>query len=117
MFNWTIISDMPRSITNGTDLVGTELITMSPVMTEIALVPKTSGGGMSRSGQVAVRARVGGAVLLIVTEIMTSKVLCHGSCRARKYSSGGGEYTSAIGETDMLGGISRNRKSSVVRIS
>ena len=123
MFNWTIISDMPRSITNGTDSVGTESITMSPVMTEIALIPKTSGGGMSRSRQVAVRARVGGAVLLIVTEIMTSKALCHGSCRsrskfhrARKYLSGGGEHTSAIRETDMLGSISRNRKSSVVRI-
>ena len=50
MFNWTVISDVPRSIANGTDSVGTESITMSPVTTEIALIPKTSGGRMSRGG-------------------------------------------------------------------
>ena len=69
------------------------------------------------------RACVGGAVLSIVTEIMTSKALCHGACRGRsksngvrKYLSGRGEYTSAIREMDMLSEISRNRKSSVVRV-
>ena len=50
MFNWTVISDVSRDITNTTDLVGAESITMSPVMAEIALEPKTSGGGMSWHG-------------------------------------------------------------------
>ena len=50
MFNWTVISDVSRGIANTTDLVGTELIMMSPVMIEIALESKTSGGGMSRHG-------------------------------------------------------------------
>ena len=48
MFNWAVISDVTRGITNTTDSVGTESITMSPVMTEVALEPKTSGGRMSR---------------------------------------------------------------------
>ena len=50
MFNWTVISDVSRGIANTTDLVGTESITMSPVMTEITLELKTSGGGMSWCG-------------------------------------------------------------------
>ena len=50
MFNWIVISDVSRGITNTTDSVGTELIMMSPVMTEIALMLKISGGGMSRHG-------------------------------------------------------------------
>ena len=50
MFNWTIINDVPRGITNSTGVVGTELITMSPVMTEATLVLKTSGEGVTWSG-------------------------------------------------------------------
>ena len=49
MFNWTIIKHMPRSIACSTDAVRTELITMSPVMAETTLVPKTNGGRMSWS--------------------------------------------------------------------
>ena len=54
---------------------------------------------------------------------MTLKALCQGtsrsgleSIRARKYPSGGREYTSAIREVNMLGGVSGNWKSSVVRV-
>ena len=50
MFNWIVISDVSRGITNTTDSVGAELIMMFPVMAEIALEPKTSRGGMSRHG-------------------------------------------------------------------
>ena len=49
MFNWTIINDVPRGIANSTGAVGTESITMSPVMTEATLVLKTSGGGVTQS--------------------------------------------------------------------
>ena len=49
MFNWTVINDMPRGITNSTGAVGTELIVMSPVMTETTLMLKTSGGGVTWS--------------------------------------------------------------------
>ena len=72
----------------------------------------------------AMRACVGGAVLSIVTEIMTSKALCHGACRGRsksngvrKYLSGRGEYTSAIREVNMLGGISGDWEGTIVRVS
>ena len=50
MFNWTVISDVTRGIANTTDLVGTESIMMSPVMTEVTLESKTSGGRMSQCG-------------------------------------------------------------------
>ena len=50
MFNWTIINDVPRGITNSTGAVGTESIAMSLVMTETALMSKTSGGGVTQSG-------------------------------------------------------------------
>ena len=50
MFNRTIINDMPRGIANSTGMVGTESIAMSPVMTETALMLKTSGGGVTWSG-------------------------------------------------------------------
>ena len=49
MFNWTIINDVPRGITNSTGGVGAESIMMSLVMTEAALVSKTSRGGVTRS--------------------------------------------------------------------
>ena len=49
MFNWTIIDNVPRGIANSTGAVETELIAMSPVMTEATLVWKTSGGGVTRS--------------------------------------------------------------------
>ena len=124
MFNWTVISDMSRGITNTTDLVGAESITMSPVMAEIVLEPKTSRGGVSQRGQVAMRACVGGAILLIVTETMTPKAFSQGtsrsgskSVRVRKYPSGGGEYMSAIGELNVLGGIPRDWESPVVWVS
>ena len=123
MFNWTVISDMSRGIANTTDSVGTESITMSPVMTEITLESKTSGGGMSQHGLVAMGARVGWTILLIVAEKMTPKALCQGtsrgrskSVRARKYPSGGREYTSVIREAYMLGGVSGDWEGSVVRI-
>ena len=47
MFNWAIINDVPRGIANSTGVVGTESIAMSPVMTEITLVLKTSRGGVT----------------------------------------------------------------------
>ena len=124
MFNWTVISNVSRGIANTTDSVGAESITMSPVMAEIALEPKTSGGGVSRCGQVAMRARVGEAILSIVTEMMTPKAFGQGtsrsgleSTRARKYPSGGGEYVSAIRESNVLGGIPRDWESPIVRVS
>ena len=73
MFNWTIISDVPRGIANTTDSVGTESITMSPVTTEVALEPKTSGGRVAWCGKVVMGASVGWTVLSIVAEKMTSK--------------------------------------------
>ena len=81
MFNWTIINDVPRGITNSTGAVGTEVITMSPVMTETTLVPKTSGGGVTWSGQVAMGTGVRGAVLTIVAEKMALKHLVRGLLR------------------------------------
>ena len=38
MFNWTIINNLPRGIANSTGVVGTESITMSPVMAETVTV-------------------------------------------------------------------------------
>ena len=73
MFNWTVINNVPRGITNSTGVVGAESISMSPVMTEATLVSKTSGGGVTRSGQVAMETGIGGEVLTIVIEKMTSK--------------------------------------------
>ena len=69
----------------------------------------------------AVRAGVGRTVLSIVAEKMTSKAFRQRtsgsrskSVRAWKDSSGGGEYTCAIREADMLGYVPRDGKSSVV---
>ena len=66
---------------------------------------------------------VGWAILSIVAEKMTPKTLCQGtsrggskSVRARKYLSGGGEYTSAIREMNMLGDVSGDWESSVVGV-
>ena len=73
MFNWTVINNVPRGIANSTGAVGTELITMSPVMTEATLVLKTSGGGVTRSGQVAMGTGIGEAVLTIVAKKMATK--------------------------------------------
>ena len=50
MFSWTITDNMPRGIACSTDAVRTESVLMSPVMTETALVPKTSGGRVTQSG-------------------------------------------------------------------
>ena len=123
MFNWTVISDVPRGIANTTDSVGTESITMSPVMTEITLESKTSGGRMSWCGKVAMGACVGWTILSIVAEKMTLKALHHRASgsgsegvRTREYSSGGREYASAIGEADVSSCVSRNGESSIVRI-
>ena len=123
MFNWTVISNVSRGIANTTDLVGAESITMSPVMAEITLELKTSGGGVSQRGQVAMRACIGGAILSIVAEMMTPKAFGQGTSRsrlkivrARKYPSGGGEYASAIGESNVLGDIPRDWESPVVWI-
>ena len=124
MFNWTVISDMSRGITNTTDLVGAESIMMSPVMAEIALELKTSRGGVSRCRQVAMRACVGGEILSIVAETMTPKAFGQRtsrsgskSIRARKYPSGRGEYASAVGESNVLGSIPRDWESPVVWVS
>ena len=73
MFNWTIINNVPRGIANSTGAVGTESVTMSPVMTEATLVLKKSRGGVTRSGEVTVGTGIGGAILTIVAEKMTSK--------------------------------------------
>ena len=123
MFNWTVISNVSRGIANTTDSVGAESIMMSPVMAEIALEPKTSRGGVSWRRQVAMRACVGGAILLIVAKTMTPKAFGQRtsrsrlkSVRARKYPSGGGEYTSAVRESNVLGGIPGDWESPVVRV-
>ena len=73
MFNWTIINNMSRGIENSTGAVETDLITMSPVMTETTLILKTSGGGVTQSGYVAMGASIGGAVLTIVAKKMAPK--------------------------------------------
>ena len=66
---------------------------------------------------------VGWTILSIVAEKMTPKALhqrASGSrskgVRAREYSSGGREYTSAIREADVLSCISRDREGPVVWI-
>ena len=60
MFNWAIINDVPRAIANSSGAVGAESVTMSPVMTETALMLKTSGGGVTWSGWVAMGTGIGG---------------------------------------------------------
>ena len=69
------------------------------------------------------RARVGGAILSIVAKTMTLKAFGQGTRRSRlksigvrKHPGGGREYTSAIGESNVLGGIPRDREGSVVRV-
>ena len=69
-------------------------------------------------------ARIGWTILSIVAEKMTPKTLSQRtsrgrlkSIRAREYPSRGGEYTSAIREANMLGGVSGDWESSVVRVS
>ena len=71
----------------------------------------------------AVRACVGWTILLIVAEKMTLKALCQRACGsrpksvgAREYLSGGGEYTSAIRETNMLSDVSGDREGAIVRV-
>ena len=68
-------------------------------------------------------ARVGWAVLSIVAEKMTPKALCQRasgsrpkSIGAREYPSGGGEYTSAVREVNMLSDVSGNREGTIVRV-
>ena len=123
MFNWTVISNISRGIANTTDSVRAESITMSPVMIEITLESKTSRGGMSQCRQVAVRAHIGWAILLVVAEKMTLKALHEGASRsrsegvrAREYASGRGEYSSAIGEMNVLGSILRDQEGSIVQV-
>ena len=48
MLSWTVINNVPRGITNSTGVVRAELITMSLFMAEIALILKTSRGGVTR---------------------------------------------------------------------
>ena len=71
----------------------------------------------------AVRACVGWTILSIVAEKMTPKALCQRasrdrpkSVRVREYPSGGGEYTSAIREANMLSDVSGDRESTIVRV-
>ena len=68
-------------------------------------------------------AHVGWTILLIVAEKMTPKTLCQGtnrsglkSGRVRKYLSGGGEYTSAVREANMLSDVSGDREGTIVRV-
>ena len=75
MFNWTVINDVPRGIANSTGAVRTELILMSPVMTEATLMPKTSRGGVTQSGKVAMGTGIGGAAFSIVAKKMALKAL------------------------------------------
>ena len=67
---------------------------------------------------------VGWTILLIVAEKMTPKTLCQRasgsgskSVRVREDSSGGGEYTSAIREVNMLSSVSGDWEGSIVRVS
>ena len=69
-------------------------------------------------------ASVGWAILSIVAEKMTLKTLRQRasgsgskSVRVREDSSGGGEYTSAIREVNMLSSVSGDWEGSVVRVS
>ena len=69
------------------------------------------------------RACVGWAILSIVAEKMTPKALCQRasgsrpkSVEAREYPSGGGKYTSAVREANMLSDISGNREGTIVRV-
>ena len=69
-------------------------------------------------------AGVGWAVLSIVAEKMTPKALCQRASRGRpksvgvrKYPSGGGEYTRAVWEANVLSDVSGNRESAVVWVS
>ena len=66
---------------------------------------------------------VGWTILSIVAEKMTPKTLHQRtsgsgpkSVRAREYLSGGGEYMSAVGESNMLSGVSGDWESSIVRV-
>ena len=58
-----------------TDTVRAELVTMSPVVAETTLVPKTSRERVTQSREVAVGAGIGGAVLMIVAKKVTTKTL------------------------------------------
>ena len=67
------------------------------------------------------RACVGGAVLSIVTEMMTPKTFSQRTSRgrskcvrAREYSSGGRENVSAVRESNVLSSVPRDWESSVV---
>ena len=68
-------------------------------------------------------ARVGWAILSIVAEKMTPKTLGQRASRGRpksvgvrKNPSGGGEYTRAVRETNVLSDVLGNRESAVVRV-
>ena len=72
----------------------------------------------------AVGAGVRRTVLSIVAEKMASKALRQRaggswskSVRVRENSSGGREYSSTVGEVDVLSHVSRDRESPVVWIS
>ena len=69
-------------------------------------------------------AHVGWAILSIVAKKMTLKTLHQRasgsrlkSIRAREDLSGGGEYTSAVREANMLSGVSGDWEGSIVRVS
>ena len=66
---------------------------------------------------------VGWTILSIVAEKMTLKALSQRasrsrlkSIRAREYLSGGGEYTSAIREANMLSGVSGDWEGAIVQV-
>ena len=71
----------------------------------------------------AVRACVGWTILSIVAEKMTPKALSQRasgsrpkSVRARENPSGGGEYTSAVREANVLSNVSGDREGAIVRV-
>ena len=72
----------------------------------------------------AVRARIGGTVLAIVTETMTLKAFSQRTCGnrskfggAREYLSGRRENMSAVKKMNMLSKVPGDREGSVIRIS
>ena len=71
----------------------------------------------------AVRAHVRGAVLSIVTKMMTPKAFSQRTSwggskrvRVREYFSGGRENVSAVRESNVLSGIPRDWESPIVRV-
>ena len=74
----TVVCHMPMLITNRADPGRTEAGGMSPSTTKVALESETRGLGMSRGGDMTVRADVVGAVFTVMTQTMTPKAFGEG---------------------------------------